>query len=77
MTEVESTQDALLLREGWSDQSIRIWLRARGFCEYCHRDLLAGSDDYFLGRRSTTSFRTAPPGRQRRISRSPVRHAIV
>lgn len=34
---------------GWSETTLEVWLRAKGHCEYCDRDLQATADDYFFG----------------------------
>lgn len=39
----------LLLANGWSEQSLHIWIRAQGRCEYCLRSLLEFEDDHFFG----------------------------
>ena len=40
----------LLIPNGdWSPSTLAVWLRARGFCEYCGKDLQRHSDDYFHG----------------------------
>jgi HNH endonuclease len=38
-----------LLANGWSLQSLHVWGRAGGRCEYCARDLLACEDAHFFG----------------------------
>ena len=38
-----------LCKSGWSEESINIWIRAGGRCEYCGRDLLACEDAHFHG----------------------------
>lgn len=40
---------AYLLNNGWSDSTLDVWLRAKGRCEYCGKNLQAHSDDYFYG----------------------------
>jgi 5-methylcytosine-specific restriction endonuclease McrA len=51
MSETEFDADAVdqLLRNGWSQQSVRVWLRAQGYCEYCKCDLLSSADSHFFG----------------------------
>ena len=40
---------SLPLANGWSSQSVAVWLRADGRCEYCNRDLLGCEDAHFHG----------------------------
>lgn len=40
---------AKLLSSGWSAETLGIWLRAEGMCEYCDKDLQHASDDFFHG----------------------------
>ncbi len=40
---------AYLRKNGWSDSTLDVWLRANGCCEYCGKDLQTKSDDYFHG----------------------------
>lgn len=40
---------ASLLDQGWSDETLGIWVRAKGCCEYCDKDLQATSDEFFFG----------------------------
>lgn len=35
--------------QGWSESTLTVWLRARGRCEYCDKDLAGSVDDYFFG----------------------------
>jgi 5-methylcytosine-specific restriction endonuclease McrA len=48
---MDSKQEATakLLRSGWSEETLRVWVRANGRCEYCDKDLQAHPDDYFHG----------------------------
>lgn len=39
----------VLLAKGWSRETLAIWIRAKGCCEYCGKDLQAHADDYLFG----------------------------
>lgn len=38
-----------LLAQGWSEETLGIWVRAKGCCEYCDKDMQATSDEFFFG----------------------------
>jgi 5-methylcytosine-specific restriction endonuclease McrA len=45
----EARAELLLPRGDWSPDTLKVWLRAKGFCEYCGKDLQRTSDDFYHG----------------------------
>lgn len=45
----EARAQLLLPRGDWSQDTLEVWLRAKGFCEYCGKDLQRSSDDFYHG----------------------------
>ena len=45
----EALAQLLLPRGDWSPDTLDVWLRAKGFCEYCGKDLQRLSDDFYHG----------------------------
>ena len=45
----EARAQLLVPRGDWSHDTLEVWLRAKGFCEYCGKDLQRSSDDFYHG----------------------------